>query len=70
MIPAVPWLTFVAVAAVVAASGVVLGIRKKEWPRAARAAAITIGAFAAVPVLFQVLVMALTATCYPTASCP
>jgi ABC-type anion transport system duplicated permease subunit len=65
---AIGFITLVVIWAVAGIIGVVVGIRAKEWPRPARAATITLGLLAALPALYEMLIMVFTAVCQP--NCP
>jgi hypothetical protein len=60
---AVVFFALVVAWAVAGISGVVFGIRKKEWSRGARLTAIVLGALAALPALYEILVLAYVSVC-------
>jgi hypothetical protein len=69
MVQAVFFFILVGLWTVAGLAFVVIGIRKRDWPRSARVATIVAGVIVLLPALYELLVMAYVASCNPTASC-
>lgn len=69
MVQSVLFFIFFGLWTVAAVVFIVMGIRKKDWPRSARTTMIIAGAVMLLPALYELLVMAYVASCNPTASC-